>query len=256
MKNFHKVRPNLYRGGKPSLADLLMLKRKFGIKRIISLDVGIGQDIDPFCNKLDIEHIIIHLNVSYKNNLKNLLKYNIHNLVDSNIPTFVHCIHGRDRTGLFIALVRCSLDHWDCNKALKEAKILGFGTGMTFKMEKFYIKLICKACNHSHIDSNHAYDIVSNVGDMDAQFRDETFDSYNTSWAPYADKSQQEYPYQSTNTKEYDEQYPSREEYGIQGMDRENTNVGPDVLPNVGIYDQNAQITNLVGPSSLTGGFL
>src|SRR5271165_1520542 len=113
MKNFHQVRPNLYRGGKPSVKDLLILKKKFNIERIISLDENIGENIDPFCNKLNIAHIIIGIHTGNKKSIKHLLKYNIHDLIDSSIPTFVHCLHGKDRTGLFIALVRCLLDHWN-----------------------------------------------------------------------------------------------------------------------------------------------
>jgi protein tyrosine/serine phosphatase len=40
-------------------------------------------------------------------------------------PVFVHCKRGADRTGMAVAVYRISNDHWDNEKALREAKRMG-----------------------------------------------------------------------------------------------------------------------------------
>ncbi len=251
MKALHLVRPNLYRSGAPSIRDLINLKNKFKIKKIISLDEKIGYNIDPFCKKLNIEHIIINIEPLDINSLKNLFRYNIHTLIDSDTPTLVHCRRGKDRTGLFVALVRCLLDKWNSKDALKEARYLGFGTGLEPHIEKFYTKII--NCVDNKKDQNNAYDIVSNMQDNNNQFRDYTFDPLDRFWGPYADKSQRYYPYSSVDLREYDEQYENRENYGLKGIKEKGKNYH---IPMVGVYDQNTQITNVVGPSLVGGGFV
>lgn len=253
IKNFHKVRANLYRGAAPSLSDVVALHRKFNIEKIISLDEGVGVHIAPVCKKLGIEHIIIPIYTKDINSLKHLLKLNITKLIDDSIPTFVHCLHGKDRTGLLIALCRCILDRWDFKKSLKEAKYLGFGTGLDFNIEKFYTKLIGRSCKNDH-DKNEAYDIVSNMNDYNGEYRDYTLDKEEQiSWAPYGDSRMRTYP-EAFVDKDFDEQYQNRENYGLKGInDKE-----PDFehIPMVGVYDQNTQVTNMVGPSLIGGGFV
>jgi len=57
---FSQVDSNLLRGGEPSPKHLELLK-KIGIKRIVSLDQEIGEEIDPFCKKNNIQHITLPL---------------------------------------------------------------------------------------------------------------------------------------------------------------------------------------------------
>ena len=255
IKNFHKVRKNLFRGGAPSGEDLSTLKNDFGIKKIISLDARVGDLIDPICKKLGMEHVVIDIQPSDISSLKNLLKLNIYKLIDDSVPTFVHCLHGKDRAGLFVGLVRCLLDNWDCKKAIKEAKKYGFGTGLSLKVEKFYTKLISKACEHEHEDSNHVYDVVMDARDTaENMYNDSTLDPYTLSWAPYADSSVRMFPYSSVEINEYDEHGATREEYGLKGI-KEEAPAG-NHIPMVGVFDQPTDMTNRIGPSLIGGGFI
>ncbi len=252
IKNFHKVKYNLYRGGKPLLLDIIALEKKFGIKKIISLDEQIGKYIEPICKKLNIEHIIIPINSGDKNTIKYLLKYNIRSLINNKVPTFMHCRHGSDRAGLLVALYRVLIDKWDCKKAIKEAKELGFGIRISNNMEKFYMKLICQA--DQNIDTNSAYDIVTNQHDGNETSRDYTFDTQERgSWTPYADPAVRTYPLAFTDTYYTDRYEQTRENYGIEDISDDS---GINKIPAVGVYDQNTQITNMVGPSLIGGGFI
>lgn len=255
IKNFHIVRENLFRGGEPSFSDVVFLAQDLGIKKIISLDKLSGMMISPICKKFGLEQIIIDIDPSRLNSLKNLLIYNIHKLINPDIPTFVHCRRGKDRSGLFIALTRCLLDKWDCKKALKEAKKLGFGTGLELPIEKFYTKLICRACSSTHQDSNHVYDIVSGMHESDSIYRDEQFDPYYMSWAPFVDRNYRKFPEAFVDLTLYDEPYSTRENYGLKDINTEEER-NNNRIPMVGMYNQNTQITNLIGPSLVGGGFI
>ena len=126
---FIKVTPKLYRGSAPTIHDVIYLKKKYNINKIISLDEFDGNKINDICNKLNIEHIIITINHNI-NSINNLLNYDIKELLESNSPTFVHCHAGKDRTGFLIALYKIKFCSISFNEALKEAISLGFGVNI------------------------------------------------------------------------------------------------------------------------------
>lgn len=92
---FIKVTPKLYRGGAPDISDIKILKNKYDINKIISLDQFEGDKINQTCNDLNIEHLIIPINHNLSS-ITNLLRHNIKDLIEENSPTFVHC-HARKR---------------------------------------------------------------------------------------------------------------------------------------------------------------
>lgn len=255
IKNFRQVHPNLYRGGKLTPRDVLILYRKFGVRTIISLDQQCADLISPMCQALHIKHIVIPIDSGDIRTLQYLLRLDLKSLIDPNVPTYIHCLHGRDRTGMFVALVRCLIDHWDCHRALSEAKRLRFGVGLDLSVEKFYVKLISRACTHSHQDVNHSYDLMSNLLDYNAQYRDYNIDKVDRqSWAPYADVSVRTFPYSVIEMHHpWEGEGPTRETYDLKGIDIERE---PVEYPAVGIFDQTSQITNMIGPSVISGGFV
>lgn len=251
MKNFQLVRNNLYRGSAPTVAEVELLHNNFNISKIISLDEKSANNIRDICKKLNIEHIIISIDSSDKNSIKKLFKYNLSKLVNNNINTFVHCLHGQDRTGLFVALIRCILDKWTARKALKEAKSFKFGIRLDPFIEKFYIKLIIHSAEKK--DNNYAYDIVSNTSDYNGQYRDYTIDRIQpNSWAPYADATLRTYPY-AIIERQWENTYPTRESYDLKDINIDRPAVN---MPDVGVFDSVTSITNLVGPSMVGGGFV
>jgi hypothetical protein len=149
MLRFQKVSDNLYRGSAPEEFDIPILKSKYGITKIISLDKKSGERISDSCKKYGIKQIIIPIHGS-----KGLDIFSIKNATEKligNDIAYVHCHHGKDRTGLFVAKYRTD-NGWDCKKALNEALSFGFGTYMKDKNIVKFIKAIgCKDINIDNI---------------------------------------------------------------------------------------------------------
>lgn len=210
INRFRKVNNKLYRGSAPSVRDLVILKQKYGIKKIVSLDLFSGNKIHQATQTLDIKHIILPIEIGKNKTLIKFLRQNLYKLLMTDGPTFIHCAQGKDRTGLVIALFRCKYQGWSCGKALKEAKSLGFGVGIPAEIINLYMKLIKKACGCKNEDVNQAYDIVSNQREYPSDY---TLDSFEQqSWSPYEDYRVKED--QFTNQYiDWPEQYKSREDY-------------------------------------------
>lgn len=187
-KNFLKVNDKLYRGGKPSGNDLSILKNKYGVQRIVSLDLESGNNIAPFCKQLNLEHFIIPLENGNSENLPKLSK-NLDKIFNSGKKSYVHCYHGRDRTGMVCAIYRIH-SGWSLEKALKEAYDIGMGLPLDPVSRKTFYDAVIR---YAQGDSNHASDIVSIqrknliMDDLTMGIEDPSISSPNQmSFAPYS----------------------------------------------------------------------
>ena len=122
---FAKVQDGLYRGGKPTPKEVSMLKDLWGIKKIVSLDQKSGDEIAPIAKKLGIEHVIWGIGRGNDPKVAALKKRIVPSLLHGG-PTYVHCVHGKDRTGMTIAMFRI-YSGWSLEDALKEAQKFGMG---------------------------------------------------------------------------------------------------------------------------------
>jgi protein tyrosine/serine phosphatase len=251
MINFHKVNEHLYRGGSLTPQDVLHLKEKYGIEKIVSLDAEVAKRIDRACKLLNIKHVKIPIDIGKKSSLIKFLHYGIKNLLGGE-KVFVGCMQGKDRTGLAVAMYRCEHDHWSCGKALKEAKKYGFGMGVDPKVIKLYKKLIAQSCGCKDEDMSFAYDIVSNQREYPSDYADYSLGAWEQqSWGPYEDYRVREFPYADTYPNAGD-QYPSREDFGLDDSDA--LNVENIDVPQVGQFDQNTQGISGAGPSMMGSG--
>jgi len=157
---FAKVDDNLYRGGAPSINELHTLNN-LGIKKIISLDGIIGNGLKPFCEKFGIEHIILPLGGGAEPEMNALPGEVVQ--WQSGGPTFVHCRHGKDRTGVAIALYRILVQGWNVDSAISEAKRFGIGAGLDPESAQEYVDAIRRLSGNS--DSNSVKDIVTTQRD-------------------------------------------------------------------------------------------
>jgi len=153
---FMEVVPNLlYRGSAPKKWEIIVLKQHFNIEQIISLDKTSADDIHEQCLENNVQHVIIPINSAITTD-KDLLAFQDVTKLIGNKVTYVHCQHGKDRTGLFIAKYRTE-NGWSCKKAIDEAITFGFGIGLDPKVVNKYIQIIDSSCKESHQHVNIKY---------------------------------------------------------------------------------------------------
>ena len=128
IRNFHQVEEHLFRGAQPTALGLQQLGA-LGIKRVIDLrERGSATAFEQEqLKKLGITYI----NIPFKgfsapsdNQIEAVLKL----LANTEIPTFIHCRRGKDRTGTVIACHRIQHDGWGNERALGEAKTYGISS--------------------------------------------------------------------------------------------------------------------------------
>lgn len=251
IERFIEVVPDkLFRGSAPSPQDVKELKDKFNIKQIISLDYDSAKRIERACKLLGIKQIVLPIDfLSLKNDLLNIFQYNLKSLLLKNAPTFVHCLAGKDRTGLIIALFKVKYMGMDPEEAIDEAKSLGFGVGVNPKVVELFEKLI----RNSKVSKDSLKDnstIVSNqrqyIGDNRDTFLDE---SRQGSFAPYLSPTRQ-YPVDALYNY-INDQSPTRENYKspvLQTTDR-------DMVPLVGLFNNDAGARGFGPVENMTGFF-
>ena len=104
LPNLSTVTEKLIRGGQPTESGLAILKES-GIHTIINLreeDSSIKQERE-LSQKLDLNYVSIPIRPFETPNNASLEKFLTLSTQKENLPCFVHCLHGMDRTGLMIA---------------------------------------------------------------------------------------------------------------------------------------------------------
>ncbi len=122
LTNFYRVTTNLYRGAQPSAVGMKELKA-MGIKTILNLrsfhsDQRLVSSGDMKLARLHMkpwhaedEDVVAFLKIASNTN---------------NLPLFVHCQRGADRTGMICAMYRVVICGWSKEDAIKEMKEGGF----------------------------------------------------------------------------------------------------------------------------------
>lgn len=252
--NFHRVNKHLFRGGILSPKDVVMLKHKYGVDKIVSLDKDAGAHINRATKLLGIKHIMLPIEIGSKSSLLRFLHQDIEKLLGGG-TVYVHCMEGKDRTGLAIAMYRCKHDGWSCGRALKEAIKYGFGIGIDPSVVRLYAKIIKRACGCKDEDLNLAYDIVSNQREYPSDYADYTLGPWQQqSWNPYEDFRVREYPYAPVDINYYEGQYPTRQDYGLD--DHPSFQFEHVRVPSVGQTNTPTDMGNLAGISFVGSGYV
>jgi|GEM_PF-885527 len=143
-KRFFELSPSLYRGAVPSEQDLRALKM-WGIKSIVDFQMTPDPNEERITAELGIKYYDIpwtaHLNkaMSFHYIHEVTLKF-LGLLADrANLPIYVHCFHGRERTGTMIAVYRMAIENWSYERARDE--MLSFGVNKWIHFNLFvYLK--------------------------------------------------------------------------------------------------------------------
>ena len=124
---FYKVNNSLYRGGEPDMYGLTRLK-DMNIKTVLSFQ----QDADDVANERAMVHAfgMEFYNIPVADGQLPTVDQAFHFLKivtnRKNFPVFIHCLSGRNTTGMMTAIYRVIAAGWPTNEAYLEAKSLGF----------------------------------------------------------------------------------------------------------------------------------
>ncbi len=140
--NYEQVNANLYRGGRPEQAGLAELA-KMGVKTVINLQGGDLRSAWAFVDRRT-EPGELPENIAIEGEQVKALHMNYINFPIDSVdkidaqedqwikqilvdvqnpalqPVFVHCEHGKDRTGLIVALERVQFEKWSPSDAHAE----------------------------------------------------------------------------------------------------------------------------------------
>lgn len=165
--NFDSFGPGLYRGARPSTVADMQYLQEIGVKSVIDLqggDIGVPVIGEIFAlsepgespkwiayekatlNSLGLGFVNLPLS-SWQDVTRHeaaLIRQALSLLAnENNRPIFIHCEHGRDRTGLVVALYRVLYQGWTPTAAHQEMVSLGhsgIGEIITHEMDDFFWK--------------------------------------------------------------------------------------------------------------------
>ena len=136
--NEQMIHENLYRGGRPEMADIDRLVEQ-NFKLIINFenDPNAVEAEKKYAEQKGLRYLSFPMNAWDTPNDQAVNEV-IQILIKSkNQKVFIHCKHGRDRTGLMSALYRVLVQKWKSQDAYTEMIDLGFRK--IFKnMENYY----------------------------------------------------------------------------------------------------------------------
>ena len=148
LPNLHQVNQQLYRGGQPKDGGLQKLK-DLGVKTIVNLR---GEDDHSRAEGEEAQSLGLHyygISLPEFSRPKDAEVERVLGIIDAleNQPVFIHCHHGRDRTGTIVACYRISHDGWTAEHAKDEAGRYGLGWiefGMKHYIDSYYLRFKSK----------------------------------------------------------------------------------------------------------------
>jgi len=130
--NFHQVDPELYRGGQPRLSAYPKLAQ-VGIRTIVNLEADARAEAEratiaelnrTLAPEQCIDFISFHITQTQigRTGISHQQVQNLFGQIQkARKPVFIHCFHGKDRTGAIVAIYRMWRQQKSYNEALDEA---------------------------------------------------------------------------------------------------------------------------------------
>jgi|SRR5579884_2042029 len=121
---YQKVADGLYRGGQPDVSGFKLLKEQ-GIKTIINLREE--NDEEGTVRALGMNYVHIPMQVTVWSRISDASIHKYFEILNNpaNLPVFIHCERGADRTGAMVGFYRIAVQGWGPDKAFKEARTIG-----------------------------------------------------------------------------------------------------------------------------------
>lgn len=123
--NFSQVKIGVWRGGQPTAEGWKQLK-SLGVKWVVKHNTE-RESSDNLAKSNGMQ--VIHLPITLKQQTIGKPKSKTLNAAVSALGregTFVHCLHGEDRTGLVVGAYRVKVEQWTKIDAYEEMKLHGF----------------------------------------------------------------------------------------------------------------------------------
>ena len=117
----------IYRGAQPTAAGIQTLKSR-GVRTIIDLRDDALPSAETNAERAGLRYIHIPTNAAVTDPAK--IRGFLDAMATAPRPVFVHCMAGRDRTGLEIAVYRIVVEHWSREAALRELHGYGYNWGL------------------------------------------------------------------------------------------------------------------------------
>ncbi len=122
LDNFHQITTNLYRGAQPTARGMAELKA-MGIKTVVNLRT-LHSDKDELVG-VDLKQGRLHMKPWHAEE-EDVVRF-LRIIADTNnLPVFVHCQRGADRTGMLCAMYRMTMCDWTREEAIREMRAGGF----------------------------------------------------------------------------------------------------------------------------------
>ena len=139
--NFGVVEPpsatnkGMYRGGKPSPAEIVALRRELQVRTMVRLARGDASAERAAARLADIELIEIPLNPKLVGSSDPATRAAVERAFAAfadprNAPVYLYCDHGRDRTGYVVGLYRARMQRWPVARIREELARYGHGALM------------------------------------------------------------------------------------------------------------------------------
>lgn len=133
--NFAVVDAGMYRGGQPSAGEIAALGRDHGVKTIIRLNRGSAVEDRAAARLAGIRLIEIPIDPKKLGTSDRATREAVERayaaFVDpKNAPVYLHCDHGRDRSGFIVGLYRARKQRWTYEQIRSEMARHGHGMFM------------------------------------------------------------------------------------------------------------------------------
>lgn len=128
LDRFMEVSPDLFRGAQPNPIHMAELKRR-GIRTLMSFVKSPYEDVQQEAaeaRRLGLRFFAFPITTMKGPNDEQINAIFTELLRPSNAPVFIHCRHGKDRTGLIAGLYRVHLQYWTADAAYREMRSMGF----------------------------------------------------------------------------------------------------------------------------------